>query len=61
MSKELNFAHDLVVAFWKAQGFSSHEAIEKYYSAINSRPEDLVGDYRAIRDILDKAIEECKR
>lgn len=61
MSKELDFAHDLVAAFWKAQGFSNNEAIAKYYSVANSKPEDLVGDYMTIRDILDKAIEECKR
>lgn len=61
MSKELNFAYDLVAAFWKAQGFSSHEAIAKYHSVVNSKPEDLEEDYRTIRDILDKAIEECKR
>lgn len=61
MSKELDFAHDLVTAFWKAQGFSSHEAIAKYYSVANSKPEDLREDYITIREILDKAIEECKR
>ena len=61
MSKELNFAYDLVVTFWKAQGFSSHEARAKYHSVINSKPEDLEEDYRFIRDTLDKAIEECKR
>lgn len=61
MSKELDFAHDLVAAFWKAQGFSNNEAIAKYYSVASSKPEDLREDYITIREILDKAIEECKR
>ena len=61
MSKELNFACDLVSAFWKAQGFSNRDAVNKCSSVINSKPADLVEDYKTIRDILDKAIEECKR
>lgn len=61
MSKELDFAYDLVAAFWKAQGFSNNEVIAKYYSVVNSKPEDLREDYITIREILDKAIEECKR
>ena len=61
MSKELEFAQNLVLAFWGARVISNHEEMSKYHSVINSKPEDLVEDYRTIRDILDKAIEECKR
>ena len=59
---QLKMAKDIVIGFWQneLQHFQNTETMIKFHDVASRNPEELLDDYKAIKRILDFAINKIE-
>lgn len=62
MSRELEVAKEIVVAFWsnKLRETDNKEVLAEVFRVRHAEPKELINDYEALLAILEKATKEIR-